>query len=86
MAVEMELPFATFTKVEVCGMICVLTVHFKMGKEILQEVKALYGAGCMSKTPVYKWRNMFLCDRKFKMQFQLFFAIVHPILLCQELV
>ncbi len=34
-----------------------------MGNEILQEVNALYGTGCMSKTRVYKWRNMFLCGR-----------------------
>ncbi len=34
-----------------------------MGKEILQEVNALYGAGCMSKTRVYEWWNMFLHGR-----------------------
>ncbi len=41
----------------------VLTVRGKMGKEILQEVNALYGAGCMSKTQVYEWWNMFLQGR-----------------------
>ncbi len=44
-------------------MIRVLTACGKMGKEILQEVNVLYGAGCMSKTQVYKWRNMFLHGR-----------------------
>ncbi len=63
MAVKMELPFATFTEVEVRSTIRVLTVQGKMGKEILQEVNVLYGAGCMSKTRVYEWRNMFLRGR-----------------------
>ncbi len=59
----MELQFATFTVVEVGGTIRVLTKHGKTGKEILQEVNALYGAGCISKTRVYEWRNMFLHGR-----------------------
>ncbi len=52
-----------FTEVEVRSMIHVLTKCGKTGKEILQEVNALYGAGCMSKTRVYKWWNMFLRGR-----------------------
>ncbi len=56
----MELLFAMFTEVEVRSTIRVLTMDGKIGKEILQEVNA-YGAGCMSKTRVYEWRNMFLC-------------------------
>ncbi len=59
----MELPFATFTKVEVHSTIRVLTARGKTRREILQEVNALYGAGCMSKTRVYEWRNMFLHGR-----------------------
>ncbi len=59
----MKVPFATFTEVEVRSTIRVLTARGKMGKEILQEVNALYGAGCVSKTRVYEWRNMFLCGR-----------------------
>ncbi len=63
MAAKMELPFATFTEVEMCCTICVLTTCGETGKEILQEVNALYGAGCMSKTRVYKWQSMFLHGR-----------------------
>ncbi len=59
----MELPFATFTKVDVRSMIRVFTARRKMGKEIRQEVNALYGTGCMSKTRVYVWWNMFLHAR-----------------------
>ncbi len=59
----MELPFATFTEVEVRSTTCVLTMRGKTGKEILQEVNVLYGVGCMSKTRVYEWRNMFLHGR-----------------------
>ncbi len=44
-------------------MIRVLAAHGKMGKEILQEVNALYSAGCMNKTRVYEWRNIFLNGR-----------------------
>ncbi len=62
-AVKMELPFATFTEVGVHSTIRVLTEHGKMGQEIQQEVNVLYGAGCMSKTRVYEWQNMFLCGR-----------------------
>ncbi len=63
MAVKMELPFAMFIVVEVRSTIRVLTAHGKMRKEILQEVNALYGGGCMSKTRVYECQNMFLCGR-----------------------
>ncbi len=49
-----------FTEVEVCSTIRVLIARRKTGKEILQEVNMLYGAGCMSKTQVYEWQNMFL--------------------------
>ncbi len=45
---------------EMRSMIRVLTAHGKIGKEILQEVNALYGMWCMRKTRVYEWRNMFL--------------------------
>ncbi len=60
MTVKMKLPFAMFTEVEVRSTIRVLTSHNKTGKEILREMNALYGAGCMRKTRVYEWRNMFL--------------------------
>ncbi len=61
MAVKMELPFAMFTEVVARSKIRVLTTHGKTWKEIMQEVSALYGAECMSKTGVYEWENMFLC-------------------------
>ncbi len=52
-----------FTEVEVRSTIRILTTRGKMGKEILQEVNALYGVGCRRKTCVYEWRNMFLHGR-----------------------
>ncbi len=59
----MEPPFATFTEVEVRSTIHVLITRGKTGKEILKEVNMLYGAGCMSKTRAYEWRNMVLFGR-----------------------
>ncbi len=51
-----------FTEVEVCSTIRALIALGKTRKEILQEMNALYGVECMSKTLVYEWQDMFLHD------------------------